>query len=546
MSAQYLLKEFFTIDQPLGDVQAVHGLNDREVFRRYFHQANRPFEQVKSHPTMIVGRRGSGKTDALLSHRFVPHRIGNYDPLVYFDAERAARTFQTILVRINDQIRVDEPKPMVEQVAALWSYVLWLSVFQQIASVDDDEPSVVQIREFVRAHDLDIINLDPYEAALRGLSTLILKYESLPEKEKLFGFFQRFDRLDLCDISFTEAKDATHRYLMRNSKRGIILFDSFEQLNVTQEETRLTLSGLLRGISQFTGSSTMVDIRCCIPAEAFFYLTELSSNVLKDFQRHTVLHWSAMEILQLCAKRYAAFLELHHGRTVQDLTGNVSALETRDGTIAFWEHFLPKEVPNTHPGIMEPTIPYLLRHTQLLPRQMILMLNKCFSDHFGSGLTIDDKLRPKSISAAVKETEARIYNEIISAHQFIWPSAIEQVPQVLKRIGSNVCRYGDMHRAFNQSSVKGYGNVFEFEDFLRMLTEIGGVGRLIQRNRNYIKAQFEYSEPFRLLFNDTDELCIHPCFTRVARVITEATAPPSYCPVYPLGAQLDDPDRRDL
>ena len=541
------LREFFNHDHPLGRLQAVSGFNGREVFRKYFHEENRPYGQILSQPTMIVGRKGAGKTDLLLSHKYSQRQGRNFDPLVYFDDKRAADTFRTILVKINRQVNYDEPKPMVEQVAALWAYLLWLTIFRKIGLEGaDSNPDVMKLRDFTESHGVLEQSIGPYETILRGLISLITAYDKLPEAEQLFGFFQGFERIELSEVSYPEALAAADSYLTSSGKKGIILFDSFEQLDVTQEETRLTLSGLLRSLSQFTSPYRQVEVRCCIPAEAFFRLTEISSNVLKDFQRHTVLHWTATEILQLCAKRFAAFLEIEYGRTLRSITGNDFSLETPDGTQAFWSIFLPKLVPNTHPDIFEGTLTYLLRHTQLLPRQMIALLNQCFNQHFKDGLTIDDKLRPQSISESVRYTEARLYEEIFVAHNYTWPASRQQIESVFPSMKSNVFGYGDLHRAFNKSGAKGFGNVHDFDDYLRMLTEVGAIGRLIKRTNRFIVAQFEYSEPARLLFNDTDELCIHPCFTRTTHVMGANPSPENYMPVYPLGAQLNDPDRRNI
>lgn len=542
----YDLSDFFSHDQPLGDVQGLHGIEDQEVFRKYFHRANRPFETVLNEPTMIVGRRGAGKTDALSSHLFMPNRIGSYDPLVFFDAERAARSFQTILYKINEQVRQDAPSPLVEQVSALWSYLLWLTIFAEISRSNADHSSVKAISQFVNSHNLSDEESGPYDIVLRGLLALVEKFASLSEAERSLGFFQIFDRMSLSPCSFPEAKKAANSYLQETGKSGIVLFDSFEELDITQEATKLTLSGLLRGISQFNSGSDLVDIRCCIPAEAFYYVTEISSNVLKDFSRHTVLHWSSMEILQLCAKRFAAYLEIHHTDRLSEVLPDPTALETRPGTLEFWNHFFPEHVPNSHPGILEETIPYLLRHTQLLPRQMILLLNRCLKSHFDQGKSVYDQILPETIQNSVRETEGLIFQQIVKAHEFIWPNSSEQIIAVLKNVGNVTVSYGDLHRAFNRAGVRGFGNIYGFDDFLKMLSEMGAIGRFIRRTELFDVGQFEYSEPFRLVFNDTDKLCIHPCFTRVARVIAEGHTPRDYLPVYPLGANLDDPDRRDL
>jgi hypothetical protein len=495
---------------------------------------------------MIVGRRGSGKTDALLAHEFIPELASHYEPLIYFEATDAANLFNNILYSIDEQVRSDRPKPMVESVAALWSRIFWTVIFQRIVnSSRSDLTDCNLLVRFIKGQNVDLQESNPYKTAYQALISLVEQFQTLTATKRSFGFFSQVEQFDSDSIPYSKAKEAAINLIKAKTQKGIILLDSFEHLDVTNEESKLTLSGLLRSVSRFHDERIPVDIRCCIPAEAYFYVTDISSNILKDFERQTVLHWTAMEILQLCAKRYAEYVMLHHQHAYSELV-EPHDLQSRTGTLAFWSRLLPDSVPNTSGKMKEATVPYLLRHTQLLPRHAILLLNRCFANHFSRGGKVTDQIDEMLVTTVVRNTEAQIADQIITAYQFIWPLAREQLMAVFKELNHNVVSIGHLHRVFNRSGIRGTGNVYGFPDFLRMLTELGAIGRLIQRTDRYAVAAYEYSEPFRLLFNNDDELCIHPCFTEVFRVISLGAFPPDYCPVYPLGANPSDPDRRPL
>ena len=384
------LKKFFSIDQPLSEVSAVSKTSelDRAVFKKYFDASNRPFSQIRTNPTMIVGRRGSGKTDALMSHQFRDDWETRYRPIVLFNADGAESFFSSIVHLINDQIHSQLPTPMVESVSKLWTYVFGIILLHQVSSVDIDllvDPSEkYAIRDFVDQHGDLGGKTEPSEITYEIVITLLEKYDNLPSARKKLGFFTGCTNLIAKSEHYEKMLTTVYNSLRESNCTAVILIDSFEEFNVVDEYSHLALSGLLRSVARFHESNTPVEMRCSIPAEAYFYVADISSNRIKDFQKQTTLHWSAMEIMGLCATRFAAYIELNLPEHVSELV-TAHDLTSRKGISDFWGNFLPRTVPNLQPGLEEETIPYLLRHTQLLPRHMILLLNRIFSAHLVSG-----------------------------------------------------------------------------------------------------------------------------------------------------------------
>jgi hypothetical protein len=81
-----------------------------------------------------------------------------------------------------------------------------------------------------------------------------------------------------------------------------------------------------------------------------------------------------------------------------------------------------------------------------------------------------------------------------------------------------------------------------------MLLEMGVLGLKVDRTARYNKAEFRYTFDSTLnAEEDTDELCLHPLFTRY---LHERTIPrlraAGALPTYPYGCDLDGDYRRTL
>lgn len=102
---------------------------------------------------------------------------------------------------------------------------------------------------------------------------------------------------------------------------------------------------------------------------------------------------------------------------------------------------------------------------------------------------------------------------------------------------------GKLHEVFNKHGKKAMGTD-DFEDFRRMLIEIGAVGRVLGETERYVTGLFEYTVPHRLVTSTDDELCLHPVFLKVF----SAKKPPlggTRKTVYPFGTDVDGRDYRD-
>jgi hypothetical protein len=537
-----VLRTFFKDSEPLGPSKAFSSLSDEHkiLFDTYFSHANFPSEQLSKDPTMIVGRRGSGKTEALLS--FVARDKTKFERtnLVFFEAESASGLFYSLLVKISNEISDKQPQPFAETIGKLWVLIFWACMFEKIVRNNDEDSGkqIGNLREFLASFKVQVGTDNPLNIALQIVLVLQSNYLK-SEAAGVLNFFSFFPtQIDKLNAAISDAES----FLRERKQRALILFDSFEQLDLDNQLNHLAISGLLMAVGQIQTSE--IEIRCCIPAENYFKLLGISSNVMKDFSRTTILHWSAGELLQLAAIRFVEYIKLYHINQ-KEINLNDFDVTNRKGSNAFWESILPAKVTNGLNNLEENTITYLLRHTQLLPRQLISILNSILSSNirtYGT-LNVNDN---KIVVNSVKTAEFQIAAEIVASYKFIWPKADEQLSATLPNIEKNILDYGDVHRIFRRSGIAGSGNVYDIYDFVSMLAELGVVGRLVETKDRYSRAIFEYSESNRLLLNPVDKLCIHPVFTEKYHVFSNPNGDRIFSPIAPIGSGYNEADRRAL
>jgi hypothetical protein len=180
---------------------------------------------------------------------------------------------------------------------------------------------------------------------------------------------------------------------------------------------------------------------------------------------------------------------------------------------------------------------YILRHTQLLPRHFLMLLNSIFKGVSGPNLF---PISEQKIIQGIRKVEEFIVSEIFVAFKLIHPTAEITCKRCLPELG-HTFSVGELHQVFTRhgKAVFGGDGMFEFQ---RMLIEIGALGRVIRGKETdvYIKGNFEYTVAHELTISYDDQLCIHPLFSGIFSNSSRKDRP-----VYPYGAVLDDEDYRE-
>ncbi|MDN5767335.1 MAG: hypothetical protein L0H96_12665 [Humibacillus sp.] len=322
--------------------------------------------------------------------------------------------------------------------------------------------------------------------------------------------------------------------------RATISMDSLERLDqmfysggILVNVEAFALQGLFRAAGQAGRSPTSpYQVRVSFPAELWHFYSDLSSNPLKDFDNSVVLHWDNSELLHVAATRFMKFLQIHEPIEFRGLKP----------TSAPWaqsllQRYLPAEITNGLETV-ERTLPYLLRHTQLLPRHFIHLLNRVFSDYeFGAGHPTEQHIRE-----SVADGEVAIVEAIIDGFRIPYPNLSELCTSLIPQLPHTFSE-GDLHTAVNRANRYG----LDYREITQMLVEVGAVGRMTERTRTYVKAEFEYLYPHRMFVTPEDTLCLHPLFSaRFDSLGRHRPLQSGVLPIYPLGSSDSNEFSREI
>jgi len=514
------LRPYITKDEPFGPIDSVDiDPKDTEVMNRLFERHNWIYKNLHQRPSIIMGRKGAGKTYYLRTVFFDKQ----YD---FYTEIRTAH----LLGHISSVIQgMTKDAVFPETLSELWETILWTCVLSEIRK-----------HSLLSSKKLDIVNTylekvgvnenDTVDDVLWKLANLFDEVLNSNPRDGVSEILRRFDR-----VTFDDARSAVVESLQSSKKSFVILMDSLDDFRLDIDSVSHSLQGLLKFVGSMNKPRDVVDVRFCLPSELFRRIIKISSNPNKDFRRALKLQWTASELVLIGAQRLMYYLALYYpeflrGMSQPDLTKRADAL-------MLFSKVLPEKITN-QAGFQEETMSYILRHTQLLPRHFLMLLNSIFKGS-GSGRN-PFPISEERIISGVRKVEEFIVSEIFVAFKLIHPTAELTCKRCLPEL-EHKFSVGELHQVFTRYGKAVFGGEGMFE-FQRMLIEIGALGRGIRGKETdvYIKGNFEYTVAHELTISHDDQLCIHPLFSGIF-----SNGGRKDRPVYPYGSVLDDEDYRD-
>jgi hypothetical protein len=374
---------------------------------------------------------------------------------------------------------------------------------------------------------------DSVDDVLWKLANLFDEIMNSAPRDGVAEILKRLDR-----VAFDHARNVVVDGLQASKKSFVILMDSLDDFRLDIDAVSHSLQGLLKFVGSMNKPRDVVDVRFCLPSELFREIIKISSNPNKDFRRALKIQWTATELILIGAQRLMYYLAIYHPGFVRTL--DPLDLTKRADALALFSKVLPEKITNQS-GFQEETMSYILRHTQLLPRHFLMLLNSIFKG-LGSGSGSNPfPISEEKIINGVRKVEEFIVGEIFVAFKLIHPTAEIACKRCLPELGHKFS-VGQLHQVFTRHGKAVFGGEGMFE-FQRMLIEIGALGRVIPGKETdlYIKGNFEYTVAHELTFSHDDELCIHPLFSG----IFSNGGKKKDRPVYPYGTVLEDEDYRD-
>jgi hypothetical protein len=517
------LADIITREEPLGPLTS-DGVRNPALIELLFCKENFIFSQIGGNPSIIVGRRGAGKTTFL---RLAS--LNSKDKVIVELKPEVA--FSQIVESIEG---FGKGVVFPEEVCSLWNMLFWTTLF--VALLQDrrwagsKSENLVTTRKYVNA-----LGLSEAKNSYSIMRKVIDSLKVFAEGQEDNSLSENIQKMTFHGVTFKDAQNSAIAFMRESSVRSMILFDSLEDFRLDNETMPHAISGLLKCQGSFSAGANRCTLISCLPAELYFPFLNLSSNPSKDFQHEVTLHWHAKELLRLSAERHLQYMKLFHEKASEHLFR--INLSRKSGLIEYWENILPEKIINRI-GTEESTIAYILRHTQLLPRQLLIFLNEICKESDGEDI-FSLKSRPNTIVNSILCKEERLTTEIFTAFKYAYPNARQACERSIPYLPFHFPE-GDLFKVYNKHGKELIG-IHDFEEYKRMMFEIGAIGLVTGKTERYVEGKFEYTAEFKLISGSNDELCLHPLFTEVFRAAKLKDDPRV---VYPFGSNVDEPDWR--
>ena len=313
----------------------------------------RPFGDrvVNRHTYLIVGRRGSGKTTLSRAHAFKdafgdPLHINVDEPTLFL------RVLDALGKRMSNRRDVFVFRKLYD----VWKFVIWTLLAEHTGESkaatrrSRRSPAKFISDQFERI--LDIYSEDVEAHVTRSRMSALLD-------EELLHPAQAF----IC---------------ARARERPIVLtIDTLERYDVSNEELMAAMAALVHFAADFNAefADRALHLKVFMSGELFPYLKDkFLENSFKAIKSPVYLFWEPNDLLRLIGRRWHGHLRTHGGLPAEQ-TGAVDWADASAVMAQVWEPTFGRALSSGDHHAEERTFTYVLRHTQMRPRQLIVLCN---------------------------------------------------------------------------------------------------------------------------------------------------------------------------
>ena len=459
-----------------------------EYSRLYFEET--PFNGAAIQPRtyLIIGRRGSGKTS--LAQYFSFQKILKNPISIDVDEPEV---FQQVLSDIA--ARASEVREIaIPRLKKVWEYVIWCIIFEHTreGSAVIEEACDETCRTGGRVSQLINSMIDSlmvlFSATGKNIDT-------------------RMHQL-LSDERFEAAKAEVLKIAV---KRPIIIaIDTLERSDLSNDALMNAMAALVQCAADFNLDfrDRNIHLKVFMSGEVFPHLEEdVIQNPLKSIKSPVYLFWRPRDLLRLISWRWYNYLR-ETNLLRDESKGEIHWDNYREVLDKMWIPYFGKVITNAR-GLEEHTFSYVLRHTQMRPRQLILLCNAITERSMKAERF--PQCSEEDILVAIKDRETKLANEIISSFGTVYPNVSKIVDALIKM--PMLFTGNELDKRAKQSASHWPPGIYSPDNFRRLVAELGIVGLVRRHNEvGYIDADFEYSIEERLPITHRDECVIHPMF----------------------------------
>ena len=483
-------KDGLTELEPFGEADCESELKvmgSSEYSKYYFDHTRFNREALSPKVFLIIGRRGAGKT--ALSQIFSIQQLMPRVTTIEVDEPAA---FQQLMSKMAESA-ASTREVAIPRLVKIWEFVSWSTIFWQLQDKDPRIKAAVmfadqtnQVSTFIRQ-------------VLKFLVSKFLEADNdLSDELEDFISNERIQR----------AKKAVLEVVKGN--KVIIALDTMENYAVRDESMMRSMGALIQCASRFSRNYARhgIYLKVFIMAEIFPHLKEeVSLNPLKFIHDEIYLQWRPKDLMRLISWRYDRYLKQNN--LLIPTIGKLDWDNHHDVLKEKWEPYWGKKL-QTRQGIIEETFPYVLRHTQLRPRQLIVLCNS-IARHAQDGETFP-KFEPDSIIEGIQRAEKRLAEEVMNSYSSVYPGAA-RIAEALSGLPL-IFKGNELDKRAPQTASQWPAGEYSSYAFRQFVSELGIVGRVrnVSEKTGIVEADFEYAGESRISLLVNDLCVIHPMF----------------------------------
>ena len=473
---------------PFGEESCEHEFKvlQQDGYRKfYYNQSRFNAEALDEDVYLIVGRRGSGKTSLTKYFAFQDivkkaHSIDVDEPSIY----------SGILQGIADK-PLQSSDLVVIEVGKIWDYLIWSLIFDEFREKD---PAIKAASVMVRKGNASHLIYDL-------LTGLLNKY--VDESGKVADILSSTSTSPVFTAAQTKVLEIARK------EPVIIAIDTFERYNREDTAMMIVTAALIQRANEFniTYASRGIHVKAFVSAEIFPHLKEsIISNTTKFIRNPVYLRWKPRDLIRLIMWRFYRFMEERGHKFPFD---EVNWDNFDEILHKLWIPFFGEKIQNLRGG-WEESFPYILRHTQMRPRQLVVLCNQIARNAEKSEKF--PQFSETNISKIISETEYDLADEVLNSYDLIYP----RVADIITALASApmVFRGNYLDQVAKRTSSAWPPGTYTTAAFRRVVAELGIVGKVRTKDEasGIIAADFEYAMQDRLTLSSDDECVIHPMF----------------------------------
>lgn len=462
----------------------------KQEYSEYFFYHTR-FNNLALDPNvfLIIGRRGAGKT--ALSQFFSFQK--QFRNAVSIDVDEPA-TFEQVLEKLAT-LSAHTREVAIPRIAKVWEFVIWSVIFRELKDRDG------RIRAACIFGDKTGKLSNFIRHTLKALLNRLVQTE-----EDLLDELEAIVADDRVKAGKAAVLELAHRTPV------IVAIDTLENYALHDDGMMRATAALIQCGSEFNReySRKGIHLKVLVMAEVFPYLKEeVVLNTLKFVRNEVHLHWRPKDLMRLISWRFYHYL---HAIGELDIhSTNIDWDDYKDVREKMWNPYFGQSLRNCR-DLCELTFPYVLRHTQMRPRQLIVLCNAIA--HRARQETSFPYFRPDSIAAAVMQGENALAEEVFNSYSSVYPK-VGRIVEALSGLPM-IFRGNELDRRAPLTASEWTPGEYSPLAFRQLVAELGIVGRVrhINEKAGFVEADFEYNSESRLPLLVTDYCVIHPMFYR--------------------------------